>query len=149
MEAVETGFQFVGLGGKKDDGNGAVPEGAGQITDTGNVIQPITSYGLVKAMVSLNADSTISRCYNGVTGASTGGCGFVATHNGAGIYSIDFKFPTDGRFISVTPQESVVNIVASYNTGSAFPTTVSVFTNITDVSFASSPADNPFTIVLH
>src|SRR5437016_12990224 len=60
MEAVETGFQFVGLGGKKHDGNGAVPEGAGKITNTrkhsgGKSFEGANSIALALATVGTGA----------------------------------------------------------------------------------------------
>ena len=49
---------------------------AGNTVSGGNVSQNRDKGGLVKAMVYVNADGTILRCYNGITGASTGNCGF-------------------------------------------------------------------------
>ena len=68
----------------------------------GNAGQNLGGYGLPKAMVFLLADGTISRCYNGVTGASTGNCGFTSVRVDQGVYRIDFGFQVNNRFQYLT-----------------------------------------------
>ncbi len=87
------------------------------INDNGNLTQPVSNNGLVKAMIvggGLSGPNFISRCYNGVTNSSSGNCGFTITAplgQFAGVYRINFNFPVSGRFVSIT---------AEYNsTGSA------------------------------
>lgn len=59
--------------------------------------------GWAKALVALNPDGTISRCYNGVTRTTSGTCGFVSGRAGAaGQYFVDFGFNVTDRFIAVT-----------------------------------------------
>ncbi|NOT61561.1 MAG: hypothetical protein HOP19_15195 [Acidobacteria bacterium] len=82
----------------------------------GDVAQSRASNGLVKAMLYVNpflpADRYIVRCYNGVTGASTGNCGFTVTRSFSypGHYTVTFGFQVDDRFVSVTPHESNNNV---------------------------------------
>jgi len=121
-----------------------------EITDNGNLIQARSNNGLVKAMVFVNADGTILRCYNGVTGAS-GNCGFSVFRPGgpaSSYYNINFGFQVDDRFVFVTPQSA-----ASVNIGAGFlylsSTVVQVKTFITDVDYSSSSAPNPFMIIVH
>ena len=68
----------------------------------GKAGQNLGGYGLPKAMVFLLADGTISRCYNGVTGASTGNCGFTSVRVDQGVYRIDFGFQVNNRFQYLT-----------------------------------------------
>ena len=77
-----------------------------QITDTGNITQTLGKGGLVKAMIYVNpylpADQYIVRCYNGITNSSTGNCGFSMTRTSTGQYLINFGFPVNNRFFSLT-----------------------------------------------
>ena len=52
-------------------------------------------------LLSLNADGTIARCYNGATGETTGNCGFNAYRSSDGIYFIEFPFSVRDRPYSV------------------------------------------------
>jgi hypothetical protein len=67
----------------------------------GNATQDSSSNGLPKAMLYVLANGTISRCYNGVTGAASNGCGFTAT-GGSGAYDLNFGFNVSNRFLSVS-----------------------------------------------
>ncbi len=73
------------------------------IKPDGNVTQSRDKGGMVKAMVYMNGDGTLIRCYNGVTGSSSGNCGFTASRVGSlsGLYQIDFGFQVTDRFIAV------------------------------------------------
>jgi len=120
-----------------------------EITDNGNLIQARDKGGLVKAMIYVNADGAIIRCYNGITNSSTGNCGFDIPHTlTTGFYNVNFGFQVNDRFVSVTPQAATeVNIVTSFS----FPSSniVRVSTNITDVDWAVSEADNAFMIIIY
>jgi hypothetical protein len=70
----------------------------------GNITQAQARYGLPKATVYLNGDGTILRCYNGITGATSGGCGFGSSRPGAGSYLINFGFALANRFVVATPE---------------------------------------------
>jgi hypothetical protein len=80
------------------------------LTDNGNIAQPIDRNGMVKAMLAVTANGTIARCYNGVTGATTDGCGFTVTVNGTpqfpGGFIVDFPFDISNRFWLVTAERS-------------------------------------------
>jgi hypothetical protein len=79
----------------------------GPIYMQGNVTQDAGSSGLPKAMIEVGPNGNIIRCYNGVSGSSSGGCGFsviytVPTVFTNGSYRINFGFPVKSRFFSIT-----------------------------------------------
>ncbi len=83
----------------------------------GNVTQDLGSYGSPKAMVYLNGNGTIVRCFNGLTASTTGGCGFGSGRVfSEGSYYVNFPFDLNSRFISVTLENGCCNsqVVASY-----------------------------------
>jgi hypothetical protein len=119
-----------------------------------NVSQSRVGNGLPKALLYVQANGTIVRCYNGVTGVSTGGCGFsIATpRDFNGRYQINFPFQINDRFILVTAEQTInlssgVNIGAGYLFFSANVLQINTF--ITDIDFNSSRADNPFMVVVY
>ncbi len=65
----------------------------------GNAVQELGFGGFAKAMVVIN-NGTIARCYNGVTGASSGGCGFSSSRTAQGRYAVNFGFDVSTRFYS-------------------------------------------------
>ena len=84
-----------GVYGKSTTGFGVYSEG--------NAGQSRTANGFVKAMILVNGDGMIVRCYNGITNSSSGNCGFTVNRFTAGGYGINFGFRIDDRFISITP----------------------------------------------
>lgn len=77
----------------------------------GNVGQSASNFGLPKAMLLIrgNGDNpaTLEKCYNAVTGALSGNCGFtVSQTSGVAVISISFPFRVTDRFISMTPINS-------------------------------------------
>lgn len=119
-----------------------------ELTDTGNLTQARDKGGLVKAMIYVNANGTIARCYNGITNSSTGNCGFSSTQIFAATYDINFNFQINDRFLSVTPEAaSGVNIGTTFDFLSS--NSVRVYTFITDVDFSNSAASNPFMIIIY
>ena len=101
--------------------NQAVPlylsvDGANTIVG-GNALQNRDKGGFIKAMLYVNTDGTILRCYNGITGSSAGNCGFTVNRFTAGGYGINFGFQIDDRFLSVTPQ--YFNPIGQTSVGSA------------------------------
>ena len=68
----------------------------------GNTVQDRSGGGMIKAMLSVRADGTIERCYNGVTGTSTLNCGFSVAASQNGNYAVNLGFQVTDRFLSVT-----------------------------------------------
>ena len=67
----------------------------------GTATQERVSGGLIKAMVLVNGDGSIARCFNGYTNVSTNGCGFSVSVV-ASRTKINFGFGVTDRFVSVT-----------------------------------------------
>jgi hypothetical protein len=86
----------------------------GTINMQGNMTQDAGSYGLPKAMVFINGDATIIRCYNGLTGASTGGCGITLGPHFTGWLSITFPFDISSRFFSVSVENVTPAVSVSF-----------------------------------
>jgi hypothetical protein len=68
----------------------------------GNTAQARAGYGVPKGMIYLNADGSIVRCYNGITGSSSGNCGFGSTLTQTGLYLLDFGFQVNDHFPYLT-----------------------------------------------
>ena len=77
---------------------------SGNVGTGGNAVQAREKGGWVKAMLYVGPSGQILRCYNGITGSSSGDCGFSVTHFANGGYGINFGFQVDDRFVSVTPR---------------------------------------------
>lgn len=80
---------------------GEAANGVG-IAATGNASQSRDKGGWVKAMVLVNPDGSIARCYNGQTGASTGDCGFSVSLADVPFYTVQFGFQVSDRFFSLS-----------------------------------------------
>jgi hypothetical protein len=107
------------------------------ITDTGNLTQPITANGLVKAMIYVQQDGTILRCYSGITNSTTGNCGFSVTRNGNGQYFANFNFKVDDRFLSLTarnPADPQTRVSASFR----FRTNFGLFNEVEILTFITN-----------
>jgi len=119
----------------------------------GNVAQSLSSNGLVKAMLYVQQDGAILRCYNGVTNVSTGNCGFSITRPITGnhiVYRINFGFQVNDRFVSVTPHGSFpVNIGVAFFFVAASPNSVDVDPYIPDVTYVNSGANANFMIIVY
>lgn len=127
---------------------------SGNITSAGNVAQNRDKGGLVKAMIYVKHDATIFRCYNGVTGLSTGNCGFsVSKGSGStdGYYTINFGSQINDRFALVTPTTDGgnVNIGASLSFNASQPNVVYVSCFIPDVTWVDSSAANGFVLIVY
>jgi hypothetical protein len=91
-----SGSTGYGVYGKSTTGFGVYSEGhAGQSINKG---------GFVKATLYVLANGTLARCYNGITGSSTGNCGFTVSATGTGSYAIALgaAFDPPNRFYSLT-----------------------------------------------
>jgi hypothetical protein len=99
----------------------------------GNVAQDNASNGLVKAMAFIRVESlsagvraaSIDRCYNSFNNSSTGDCGITFTQVNQAAVLINFGFPIENRFISLT---------STLNTD----TRVDAFSNSTTVNIVDS-----------
>ncbi len=78
------------------------PGVSGPVIYHSNVTQAEAFLGQPKAMIFVLANGTISRCYNGITGATTGGCGFTVQFFSPSSYVINFGFNVSSRFYSLT-----------------------------------------------
>lgn len=115
---------------------------SGDFQTDGNIRQSAGAFGVVKAMIYVYRTGTITRCYNGVTGASTGNCGFVVTTNSPqGVYNINFGFPVDNRFVSVTIDNSIHDPTSVLNWGANFRFNGS---NLEVFTFETDDADNTY-----
>ncbi len=100
----------------------SIQPAGGTINLTGSTTQNVPAFGQPKAMVFLNSNGTIGRCYNGVTGATTGGCGITALRVNAGNYQITFPFDITNRFFAVSAEQACCNSPVTI-TYKVFPTT--------------------------
>ncbi len=101
----------TGVRGQSDSGPGVVggSNTGYAIQAYGNTFQSIQSYGWVKAMVyvdpNLPSGQQIVRCFNSQLLAyesTTPSCGFTATGELTGLWSVDFGFNTTNRFVILT-----------------------------------------------
>jgi hypothetical protein len=79
-------------------------DGANTVMNSGggNISQPGAGFGVPKAMIYLLDNGAIGRCYNGITGSTTGNCGFSPSRSSAGVYKVDFGFQVNKRFYFLT-----------------------------------------------
>jgi hypothetical protein len=91
----------VAVGGESATGIGVKGIAPIAMYAQGNTVQPLGFNGWAKAMIFLDSNGTIARCYNGTTGSSSGGCGFSAVGS-SGYYVINLGFETNNRFYSTS-----------------------------------------------
>ena len=96
--------------------------------------------GTVKAMLYVNVDTNITRCYNSTlsgNAATTPPCGFTVNNFTTGGYGINFGFNTASLLVSVSGSSSLVDsdgtvsnnpVYATFSYPSGFPQNVNVFT---------------------
>ena len=113
----------------------------------GNAKQERNKGGWVKAMVYVNEDGTIARCFNALTNSSTGNCGFSINRPIVGVYNIDFGFQVDDRFCSVSAvRTSGANVAADFSFSG--PNIVGVSTFYTD-SHGLSYTNGSFMLIVY
>jgi len=116
----------------------------------GNLTQVRSSGGAVKAMVYVNGDGAMLRCYNGITGASIGSCGFNVIRETSGNYTVDFNFQVTDRFLNVSVQ-NYNNLGINPDAGVSF-TFSGNFNDLIVVNtyqVGSGPSDRPFMIIVY
>jgi hypothetical protein len=111
-----------------------------------DVFQPRNKRGFAKPMLYLNGDGTILRCYNGVTGASTGNCGFSTGRAGPsqGFYEVNFGFQISDRFYVALPMGLGARVSISFDTDNN-PNRLLVSTS----NSAGEGSDRPFTLIVY
>ncbi len=101
-----------------------------KLTVIGNTTQDLNSFGMPKAMIYVDPNANILRCYNGLTGASSGNCGFSVTRTNTGIYRIDFGFQINNRLFSLAfrwqNNDRFGTITTSDDSQAGFPTPLTV-----------------------
>jgi len=120
-------------------------EVAMNIDDKG-VMQPRQNGGLAKAMVTVNPNGTIARCFNGLSILAPATCDITVTRTADGRYTVNFHFQVDDRFV-------VGNAVDNPATGCLgsllFINTISG-TNVNLATTCGGPyEDAPFTLVVY
>lgn len=135
-----------GLTGPQGPAGPEGPEGPQGPTGPQGPVGP----GGAKAMAFVNGDGTMIRCFNGVTGASSGGCGFTASRNpGSGAYNIDFGPSIDllSDFYVCSVQNSASTPPVScqlFSVDSNFPSDLNFQTKLPD----GTTTDRPTMIVV-
>lgn len=121
----------------------------------GNAAQGVSNNGLVKAMVYVLENGTISRCYNSqLTGnaATTAPCGFVSDRFCADQFchtSIDFGFRVNNRFWSATIQSGgYPNINRGINAESLDVNSINITTFKTGQELATD-FFSPFMVIVY
>ncbi len=132
-------------------GNGFIN---GNLSLVGNTNQNRDRGGFVKATVYVDQLGNLVRCFNGITGSSTGDCGGITVSTLLpqleGNYKINFPFQVNDRFIAVTPGAgSQVTISASFFMSSLNPNRVIVETRITDVNHDQSATNDDFMLIVY
>ncbi|CAN5341507.1 hypothetical protein BH18ACI2_BH18ACI2_04860 [soil metagenome] len=99
-------------------------------------------------MAFVNGDGTMIRCFNGVTGSSSGNCGFTVgrTLLTSGDYFVDFGFSIADRFYSVSVESTCCVNPIAVNFDRFSPTRIEVSTSETQTG---NLTDRPFTIIVH
>jgi len=121
---------------------------SGNLDIGGSAKQPAASLGFPKAMIYVSGIGGVISCYNGVSGLSSGTCGFsVQEASGlVGVYNIDFGFNIFNRFIVLTAEYG-----ATQNKGANFKfinnTRVDVWTFFTDLRSDTARAN--FMIIVY
>ena len=101
-----------------------------KLTVIGGVTQDLNSFGMPKAMIYVDPNGNILRCYNGLNGAASGNCGFSVTRTNTGIYRIDFGFQVNNRLFSLAfrwqGNDRLGTIATSDDSQAGFPTPLTV-----------------------
>ena len=116
----------------------------------GNTGQARDKGGWAKAMVYVNEDGTINRCYNSFltgTASSTVPCGFSVLATDIGYYYLDFGFRIDDRFYSATVHSDSAGHFNALQAAAANTTVIEVNTYKVDGGFTRTNAN--FTVIVY
>lgn len=120
--------------------------GSDTVFAPGKATQPAGSPGWAKALLRVRFDGVVTRCYNGVTGSSSEGCGFTVERTQLGAVAIDFGFAVTSRFIVATP---IYDDGFSAALEIAFlPTTPSIAVVAAKDVITGIPIDTNFTVIV-
>ena len=120
----------------------------GPIYMTGNLTHNAGSYGTPRAMLQVNANGTIARCFNGVSGSTTGGCGFSLSKAGTGDFRIGFPFDVSQSFVAISVSATFYDMYSSSH--QIFNTEIAVYISSKDQFVTKhNPTDLPFSIVVY
>jgi hypothetical protein len=128
----------------------SIQPASGRIYATGHIQQDLGSYGLPKAMLYVNGDGAIIRCYNAITNSTTGNCGFSVSKSTSGSYNIGFGFDISTRFISLSVQDLAINNPVGISHGTVSGTGISVYiyeTHQGGLDFTKT--DRPFMVIVY
>lgn len=127
----------------------AIQPNGGPVYIDGNVTGNLGGYGLPKAMLFINGDGTMIRCYNGVTGSTSGGCGYTSSRGNSGRYILSGLPDTNARFVSVSLQSSSNQPVGiSFQPNGTFLNVYVFETN--DYNGVNFPGtDRPFVVIIY
>jgi hypothetical protein len=123
----------------------------GPVSLGGNIMQPRDKGGAPKAMLYVNGNATIIRCYNGVTGSATGNCGFSVGHLiPQGSYFVELGFTVSDRFVSATvvdspPSDEGPNAGVSIR----FPSTTNTAIVVNTYQVGAGGSDRPFMVFVY
>jgi hypothetical protein len=112
--------------------------GGTAIYSWGNAAQSRDKGGFVKAMIYVNGDASIARCYNGITNSSTGNCGFsvfTTIQSSQTVYLVNFGFQVNDRFLSLAQRDAFphsINVSSTFYYVDANTVRVKVFTTNAD-----------------
>ena len=136
-----TGLSVAGHGvvGTTQTGTGVYAQSTGvdvgrAIYAEGDAAQSRNKGGFIKGMALVNGDGTLLRCFNGVTGLSTGNCGGITSSRGpfaSGTYNVNFPFQVSDRFVSVSVANAGWGVAVSYDFDAAANTRVRAFVHET------------------
>jgi hypothetical protein len=141
-----SGATGTGVGGESLHGIGVLGRGPTAMRAEGHAVQTLGSGGWAKAMVIINPDGTIARCYNGVTGAATGNCGFSSQRYSVGAYVVNFGFDISNRFYSVTALPTIEHVFSALVVGGTSATELAV---VTRRGTGDTPGDGRVSIIIY
>jgi hypothetical protein len=119
----------------------------------GNATQGRDRGGFVKAMAYVNGDATLVRCYNGITGSSSGSCGFGARRISgfSGSYVVDFGFQVSDRFVSIGVESAGISSVPENNAGISYKFSADSSSELVVFTYeiGAGTSDRPFMVIVY
>ncbi len=127
----------------------SIQPNGGPINMQGRVTQDVGGHGLPKALIKVNGNGAILNCYNGISGSTTGGCGFTVSRPVQGNYTITLGFDVNSRFVVVSVQDNLISLIPVSIAYQPSGTSLSVTVFETHESGATIDyTDRPFTVAI-